>query len=96
MMSKASSNGVAATENASRYLQQMSKHFSHRFPAEFDAEHSRVELPSGRIMMTATPAELQVNLEVDNADDLPRLQTVLVEHIDRFAFREAPLPFVWS
>jgi len=95
-MRKASVKGVVPTENGSRYLQQLCKHWSHRFPVEFDAEKGTVELASSRVTMTATPTELHVDLHVDNLDDLPRMKKVVSEHLDRFAFREAPLPFVWS
>ncbi len=95
-MRKAQSTGTVATASGSRYLQQLCKHWSHRFPVEFDAEKGTVELASSRVILTATPDELRVDLEVNNLDDLPRMKQVVAEHLDRFAFREAPLPFVWS
>jgi len=96
MMDKAHSTGTVATASGSRYLQQLCKHWSHRFPVEFDAEKGTVQMAAARVVMTATPAELRVDLEVDTPDDLPRMQKVVSEHLDRFAFREAPLPFVWN
>ena len=95
MMRKAHSTGTVATEKGSRYLQQLCKHWSHKFPVEYDAKKGTVELAASRLILTATPSELQVDLEVDHLDDLPRMKKVVAEHLDRFAFREAPLPFVW-
>ena len=49
-----------------------------------------------RVALTAEPGRLRIDLEVDSLDDLPRLKTVLEEHLNRFAHREAPLPYVWG
>ncbi|WP_307747960.1 DUF2218 domain-containing protein [Sphingobium sp. DEHP117] len=87
---------TVATAHASRYLQQLCKHWSHKFKVECDAEQGMVELGAGVLRMRAKPDMLEVDLEVTDAEALPRVKQVVAEHLDRFAFREAPLPFVWS
>lgn len=87
---------TVATEKGSRYMQQLCKHWSHRFPVEFDLAQGRVEMPNCLLVMTAHPERLDVALDVAEGGDVERLKVVVAEHLDRFAFREAPLPFVWQ
>jgi len=89
-------NATVATEKGSRYMQQLCKHWSHKFPVEFDTEKGRVEMPNCLLVMTAHPEGLDVALDVAEGGDVERLKVVVAEHLDRFAFREAPLPFVWA
>jgi hypothetical protein len=46
--------------------------------------------------MAADPEELKLTLEAEDEATLERMKGVLATHLDRFAFREAPLPFLWS
>ena len=41
------------TEHASRYLQQLSKHWSHKFDVNFDAHKSAIAFPMGALRMEA-------------------------------------------
>jgi hypothetical protein len=79
------------TAHASRYLQQLCKHWSHRFTVEFDATHGTVDLAGARCTFDATQEHLSLRLEGDAAA-LPRLCDVVTEHLKRFAFREAIEP----
>jgi hypothetical protein len=82
------------TEHASRYLQQLCKHWSHKMTTEFDPEKGRVEFPSGaRLDLKADAAELHLSLSADD-ESLDRMETVVADHLKRFAFREE-LEFVW-
>jgi uncharacterized protein len=75
-----------ATAHGSRYLQQLCKHWSHRFPVEFDPAKGRVELTGATCRFEAFSDRLEMTLEGDG--DLDRLATVVTEHLKRFAFRE--------
>jgi hypothetical protein len=77
------------TTHASRYLQQLCKHWSHRFAVEFDTTHGTVHLNGARCTFDAQPEHLMLRLEGDDAAALPRLGDVVAEHLKRFAFREA-------
>lgn len=74
-----------ATAHASRYLQQLCKHWSHRLAVEFDAERGLVHMGGADCAFAAAPERLVLTLEGDAA---ARLRTVVAEHLQRFAFRE--------
>ena len=84
------------THSASRYLQQLAKHWSHKMAVTFDAEKGTVDFPNGaRLEMRADSETLDCLLTVPEDGDAARMRTVVQEHLDRFAFREAPLSFDW-
>lgn len=84
---------VVSTEHASRYLQQLCKHWSHKFAVEFSAVRGQIDLGEGRMVhLVADDNALTVEVE---AGDLLRLEQVVVDHIARFAFREE-LEFDWA
>ena len=94
------------TEHGSRYLQQLCKHWSHNLQVEFTPEAGEVVFPaSGRsgewpgegiLRMTAEAEHLRCDLDASVAQQLEALQGVVQSHLDRFAFREAPLAFDWQ
>jgi hypothetical protein len=94
------------TENGSRYLQQLSKHWSHSLKVEFDEQHSRIVFPRdargadwpGDALVTfdAGASELDVKIDASSDEHLDQLKGVVARHLDRFAFREAPLAFDWQ
>ena len=47
-------------------------------------------------MLDAGADALTVTCTVPEGGDLARLQQVVADHLDRFAFRKAPLPFDWQ
>jgi len=84
------------TGSASRYLQQLAKHWSHKMTVVFTAEEATVDFPGGaRLVMRADSDTLDVALTVPEGGDVARMQRVVAEHLDRFAFSEAPLTFDW-
>ncbi|MDO7834818.1 DUF2218 domain-containing protein [Sphingobium sp. HBC34] len=87
---------TVATTHGSRYLQQLCKHWSHKFETRFDAEQGVIAFPMGAIRMAAKPQALVVTLEPNADADVERFKQVVADHLDRFAFREAPLPFAWT
>lgn len=84
------------TPNASRYLQQLCKHWSHKFDVTFDAEQGLIPFPMGPIRMKVEPEALVVTIEPKADADVERFKQVVADHLDRFAFREAPLTFDWQ
>lgn len=84
------------TASASRYLQQLAKHWSHKMAVTFTAEEGTITFPSGaRLELRAGPATLDLALTVPEDDDPAQMRRVVEEHIDRFAFREGPLTYDW-
>jgi hypothetical protein len=83
------SQAVIATASASKYLQQLCKHWSHKFTVEFSPEHGTIPFDdTRRCTLDASPERLA--LRIDAADDaaLERMQGVVIEHLKRFSFRE--------
>ncbi len=84
------------TASASRYLQQLAKHWSHKMAVSFTAEEGRIAFPGGAVLeMKADSDTLDVVLTVPDGGDVERMRGVVSSHLDRFAFREAPLTFDW-
>lgn len=95
-MSQASTARVP-TAHASRYLQQLAKHWSHKMEVIFDAGEGTITFPSGsRLEMRADSETLDLLLTVPEGEDSARMRQVVAEHIDRFAFREGPLTYDWK
>ena len=103
-MSTASSARVP-TASGSRYLQQLCKHWSHNLEVEFTPDQGRVVFPrnargadwpgDATLHMAAHADALECRLEASAEGQLEALKGAVASHIDRFAFREAPLPFEW-
>jgi len=84
------------TGSASRYLQQLAKHWSHKMAVVVTPDEATIDFPNGsRLVMAAAPEMLEVVLTVPADGDVARMRDVVASHLDRFAFREAPLPFDW-
>ena len=85
------------THSASRYLQQLAKHWSHKMTVRFSEEEGEIDFPDGaRMAMRADSETLDVVLTVPEGEDVARMREVVSSHLDRFAFREAPLTFDWQ
>ncbi|AWI90475.1 DUF2218 domain-containing protein [Methylobacterium sp. DM1] len=91
----AESHAVVSTPHAGRYLQQLCKHWAHRFETEFSATNARIALPLGETRLSADAETLTIDLTAQDAASLPGLRDVVVRHIERFAFRET-LRFDWT
>ena len=80
---------IVPTKNASRYLQQLCKHFAHKVNVEFTPDTGTVSLPFGTCHLSAD-AEQLVLKGTSETSNLPRLESFLGDHLSRFAFRENP------
>lgn len=85
------------TENASRYLQQLCKHWAHKMEVTFTPDEGTINFPNGAVLALDARADaLALQLDVPAEDELERMQGVVSSHLDRFAFREAPMRFDWQ
>jgi hypothetical protein len=82
------------TAHASRYLQQLCKHWAHKFPVEFTPRDGRIEMSAGVLILDADGEGLGLRLTAEPAD-LERMEGVVADHLQRFAFRET-LAFDWT
>lgn len=86
---------TVATEHGSRYLQQLCKHWAHKFEVEFDPTQGRISMPDDRVItLTAEPQALRIALSAP-AELVASTQKIIDAHIQRFAFREE-LSFDWQ
>ncbi len=93
------------TANGSRYLQQLCKHWSHNLEVEFDEQKGKVVFPrnargadwpgDATLLLAAHADVLECRLEASVEAQLEVLKGAVASHLDRFAFREAPLTFDW-
>lgn len=90
------SKAVVRTEHASRYLQQLCKHWSHKFSVDFDPHKGQVPFSdNAEVTFAADDAALTMTLSVADRDQQARMQGVIDDHLKRFAFREE-LDIVWT
>ncbi len=93
------------TQSASRYLQQLCKHWSHNLAVTFTAEAGTITFPAdvrgksfpaeAAVTLQARETALEVLVDATAPDQLEGLKVAVASHLDRFAFREAPLAFDW-
>ena len=91
----ASASADVRTVNAARYLRQLCKHWSHKLEVDLAETHGTVGFGFGRAEFWAGKTALAVTIAGGDVAARDRLKTILAEHLDRFAFREAPLAFDW-
>lgn len=101
-----SSTTVVSTDKASRYLQQLCKHWAHNLAVEFDAKHARVTFPKdargadwpgdGVFTMEAGDKALKCRVDASAPGQLDGLKGAVQRHLDRFAFREGELVYDWQ
>ena len=94
------------TAHASRYLQQLCKHWSHNLAVTFDETAGHVVFPrnargadwpgDAALDMRAAADALECRLSASVPEQLEALKGAVARHLDRFAFREAPLVFDWQ
>jgi len=83
------------TGSASKYLQQLCKHFAHKVEVDYDAHAAHVRFPFGECRMAADDAVLRIECDAETEETLKRAQGVIDEHLVRFAWREKPA-IVWE
>ncbi len=101
-----SSTARVPTDSASKYLQQLCKHWQHNLQVEFTPENGTVIFPKdargadypGDAVVTFNAVEDGLDLRIDASSDeqLQGLKGAVERHLDRFAFREAPLKYEWK
>lgn len=93
------------TKHASRYVQQLCKHWSHNLSVELDETRGTIVFPrdsrgaewpaDATVTLSAETAALVCRIDASHPGQLEGLQGALAQHLDRFAFREAPMMFDW-
>lgn len=94
------------TTSGGKYMRQLCKHWSHNLKVEQEGDRGTVLFPRdvrgadypGDALVTfdAGAQVLEVRIEATSTDQLEAMKGVVASHLDRFAFREAPLSFDWQ
>lgn len=84
-----------ATPAASRYLQQLCKHFAHKLPVSFDSAAGKISFSIGDCDLSADGERLRLDLTSPDGSQMTQLKDVVIRHLVRFAFRE-DLAIAWQ
>ncbi|WP_068074805.1 DUF2218 domain-containing protein [Novosphingobium lentum] len=91
------SHGFAPTTSGARYVQQLVKHWSHKFATTYADGHGEVPFSdAAAAAFDVRDDGIAITLTTPGAEDDARMRGVIQVHLDRFAFREAPLSYSWD
>lgn len=91
--------GLAHCEKPERYIQQLVKHWRHKMATSYDDSGAVGVFPFNEhetAVMTAREDGIAITLTTGEHDRNEHLRGVIERHLDRFAFREAPLTYEWK
>ncbi|WP_333826381.1 DUF2218 domain-containing protein [Pararhodobacter sp.] len=88
--------GFFATQNASRFLQQLCKHFAHKLEVTFDEHSGAFQLSESPVSLTADPAGLHVTLTAPGPREVIDARYVIDKHLVIFAWREGFTGMDWQ
>jgi hypothetical protein len=91
--------GFAVCEKPEKYIQQVAKHWSHKYATSYDEGDGMGVFPFSEhtnAVMTARDNGIAITLTTADRDENVHMRGVIERHIDRFAFREAPLTYTWD
>jgi hypothetical protein len=99
------STALVPTTQGGRYVQQLCKHWAHNLQVELTEERGVVTFPRDArgadwpsdavVTMLVLPEAIECRIDASVPEQRDGLKDVLAQHLDRFAFREAPLAFDW-
>lgn len=100
-----SATGFAATEKASRYIQQLCKHWEHNLKVDYAEGVGTIVFPrdargaawpgDALVTLTAKDDGIAIRIDASAEGQLDGLKGAVERHIDRFAFREDGLTYEW-
>ena len=91
--------GFAPCDKSERYIQQLVRHWGHKYATSYDEGEKMGAFPFSDLetaVMTARPAGIAITLTTPDQERSEHMRGVIERHIDRFAFREAPLSYEWK
>ncbi len=91
--------GFARCAKPERYIQQLVSHWGHKMATSYDEGDGMGVFPFSDIetaVMTAREGGIGITLTTGDRERNVHLRGVIERHIDRFAFREAPLTYEWK
>ena len=92
-------HGFAKCEKPERYIKQLVSHWGHNMATSYDDGDGMGSFPfsdTTSAVMTARPDGIAITLTTADHEENVRMRGVVERHLDRFAFREAPLTYEWT
>ncbi|HYI41693.1 MAG TPA: DUF2218 domain-containing protein [Allosphingosinicella sp.] len=89
-------SAAVPTLHAAKYVKQLCNHWAHKLEVEQSEGVGLVRFPAAEARLRAGEEALVVTVGAEDEAILERMKSVLADHLDRFAFREAPLKFEWA
>ena len=89
-------HGTVETEHASKYLQQLCKHFAHKVDVEYDPHRGKVSFPMGFCAMAAEGNVLTFFAMCKEEEAIPVIKGIIDSHLPTFAWREDGLAAQWG
>lgn len=90
---------LARCNKPERYIQQLVSHWGHKMATSYDEGDGMGLFPFSEhtnAVMTAHNDGIGITLTTADRDENVRMREVIEKHVDRFAFREAPLTYEWK
>jgi hypothetical protein len=91
--------GFARCDKPERYIKQLVSHWGHKHATSYDEGDGMGMFPfsdTETAVMTARPGGIAITLVTGDHERNVHMRGVIERHIDRFAFREAPLAYEWN
>lgn len=88
--------GYFRTSHASKYLQQLCKHFANKVDVRYTENEGYVKLSIGEARLMADDIGLIVSFDVANADAASAAHYIIDKHMEKFAFRERRTTMTWD
>lgn len=98
-MTPSVATGFAPCERPERYIKQLVSHWGHKMATHYDEGDGMGAFPfsdTESAVMTARPEGIAITLTTAEDDRNAHLRGVIERHLDRFAFKEAPLSYEWT
>ena len=97
--SAVTAQGFAHCEKPERYIKQLVSHWGHKYATSYDEGDGMGSFPfsdTESAVMTAREGGIAITLVTPDRDRNEHMRGVIERHIDRFAFRVAPLTYEWT
>ena len=83
------------TPNASKYVQQLAKHFAHKIEVRAEADSAAFEMEAGSVRLRAEDGTFVARVEAEDAKGVINLRYVIDKHLVIFAFRDGFTGLEW-
>jgi hypothetical protein len=76
------------TGSAPRYMAQLCKHFAHKLPVTLNERDGQIVFSAGICDVLAEETGLRMRVSAEDETSLHQVQSVVISHLQRFAFRD--------